>query len=107
LRADLARWEGLVSSALLQVEAVRACARYGSDYAANAESGLGALTLLPLDATILENVSRLEPAALRSLDAIHLATALSVGDDIAVMYVYDERLATAARAAGVQVQAPA
>ena len=97
----------MASSALIGVEAVRACRRYGEAYAARAEAGLDALTLLPLDARVLEEAARLEPAALRSLDAIHLATVLSLGEDVGAMYVYDDRLAAAARAAGVRVEAPA
>jgi predicted nucleic acid-binding protein len=86
---------------------VRACARYGAQSAARAEAGLEAVTLVPLDAAVLRDAARIEPAALRSLDAIHLSTALSLGADLGAMYVYDERLAAVARAAGIRVEAPA
>lgn len=65
------------------------------------------MTLVPLDDKVLLAAAALEPATLRSLDAIHLATALSLGGDLGAMYVYDARLAAAARAAGIRVEAPA
>jgi predicted nucleic acid-binding protein len=107
LREQLDAWDGLVSSALLRVEALRACARYGPERTARATAGLGAVTLIPLDDRVLGGAAALEPPALRSLDAIHLATALSLGDDLGAMFVYDERLAEAAREVGVCVAAPA
>jgi predicted nucleic acid-binding protein len=106
LREQLDAWDGLVSSALLQVEAFRACARYGLGPSARAAAGLGAVTLIPLDDRVLDAAAVLEPPTLRSLDAIHLATALSLEDDLGAMFVYDERLAQAARAAGLRVEAP-
>ena len=50
--------------------------------------------------------ARLQPAGLRALDAIHLATALSHGDGDVQMITYDERLAAAARAHGLRVVQP-
>jgi predicted nucleic acid-binding protein len=107
LRVDLSQWDGLASSALLRVEAERACARYGARFVARVHASLERALLLPLDDTVLDAAAALEPATLRSLDAIHLATALSLGDDLGAMYVYDDRLAAAARAAGIRVEAPA
>lgn len=96
-----------VCSALLRVEAVRACARYGDDYADQARAGLDAVALLPVDDEVLNRAATLRAAGVRTLDSIHLATALSVGDDIGVVIAYDERLAAAARAHGFEVIAPA
>jgi predicted nucleic acid-binding protein len=106
LRTELARWGGTVSSALLSVEAVRACARYGPEYAAQAEAGLRRVALLPIDSAVLASAARLAPLALRSLDAIHLATALSLGVDLGVLIAYDARLLDAARQQGVVVVEP-
>jgi uncharacterized protein len=61
---------------------------------------------VPIDDPVLDLAAGLEPPALRSLDAIHLATALSLGDDLGAMYVYDERLRAAAIAAGLRAEAP-
>jgi predicted nucleic acid-binding protein len=106
LVAELARWDGHVSSALLRVEAIRACARYGDRYAAAAGDGLGGVSLIPVDDEVLEAAARLVPAELRSLDALHLATALSLGDDVGVLVAYDERLIAAAAAQDVPVAVP-
>jgi predicted nucleic acid-binding protein len=96
----------LVSSWLLSVEAVRACARYGPVYAQAADAGLQTVSLLPLDDAVLTHAKTLEPAQLRTLDALHLATALSLGSDLALLVSYDERLSDAARANGLSVLTP-
>jgi predicted nucleic acid-binding protein len=106
LLAELARWEGYVSSALLATEAIRACARYGPDYALQAREWLQGLALLPLDDVVLDRSTSLEPAGLRSLDALHLATALGVREDIGAFVAYDQRLASAAREMGLNVVQP-
>ena len=48
----------------------------------------------------------LEPAELRTLDAIHLATALAVREDLAGLVTYDRRLAAAAERLDLEVFAP-
>ncbi len=96
LRGELAEYGGYVSSALLGVEAVRACARYGERYVEQARAWLLDVALLPLDDSLLDQATAIDPAGLRSLDAIHLATALSVRDDIGAFFSYDERLREAA-----------
>jgi len=65
------------------------------------------VSLLPLDDLILDIASELEPTRLRSLDALHLATALSVRDEIGLFVSYDERLAEAAADQGLTVAQPA
>lgn len=106
LRGALADWDGYVSSALLTVEAVRACARYGPAYAADARTWLDGVALLPLDDAILDCAASLAGPDLRSLDAIHLATALNVRADLGALISYDERLGAAARRHGLEVIAP-
>jgi predicted nucleic acid-binding protein len=107
LCAKLADWDGYVSSALMGIEAIRACARHDDPrYASDARAWLHDLVLLPLDDAILDRATRLAPAGLRSLDAIHLATALSVRDDIGVLLTYDQRLGDAAAECGLRVAAP-
>lgn len=106
LRGELAEYEGYVSSALLGVEAIRACARYGEMYATQARGWLFDVALLPLDDSLLDQASALEPAGLRSLDAIHLATALSIRDDIGAFFTYDQRLGEAAADHGFSVVHP-
>ena len=104
----LERWPARISSALLRVEAERACLRYGAEpWVERARTGFGALALLPLDDDVLAAAARLQPPGLRSLDALHLATALSVGRRLGVLFSYDERLCAAAAAAGIAVERPA
>jgi predicted nucleic acid-binding protein len=106
LRAELQQWDGAVSSALLAVEAVRACARYGPAYAEQARMGLPTVALLPLDDDVLAAAAALEPSSLRSLDALHLATALSVREDVGAVLAYDGRLLEAAASAGLATASP-
>lgn len=105
LRRDLAGRD-LLSSALLVVEGRRAARRYGDLAGTRARAALAAITLLPLDEPILDAASELNPVELRSLDALHLATVLSLGEDIERLYCYDERLTGAARALGIEVAQP-
>jgi len=105
LRRELVGRE-LLSSALLVVEGRRAARRYGELAARRARAGLTAVTLLPLDQRILEAASDLGPAELRSLDALHLATVLSIGEGLERLYCYDTRLTDAARALGIEVSQP-
>jgi predicted nucleic acid-binding protein len=106
LLSELAKWEGYVSSALLGVEAIRACGRYGEGYAADARSFLMDISLLPLEGAVLTDAASFGPARLRSLDAMHLATALSIRDEIGAFITYDERLGEAARDQGLVVAQP-
>ncbi len=96
----------LLSSALLVVEGRRAARRYGELAGTRARAALTAITLLPLDEPILDAASELNPLELRSLDALHLATVLSLGDDLERLYCYDERLAGAVQALGIEVTQP-
>ena len=105
LRRELVGRE-LLSSALLVVEGRRAARRYGELAARRARAGLTAVTLLPLDHAILEAAADMSPAELRSLDALHLATALSLGEDLERLYCYDTRLTGAAQALGIEVSQP-
>jgi predicted nucleic acid-binding protein len=106
LLAELAQWDGYVSSSLLGVEAIRACERYGEGYAADARSFLMDMSLLPLEDTVLAVAASIEPATLRSLDAVHLATALSIRDEIGAFITYDQRLGQAAAGQGLVVTQP-
>ena len=107
LREQLRSGGQIVSSALLVVEGRRAAARYGAVASARAQGALGAVTLLPVDDQTLESAAELTPPQLRSLDALHLAAALSLGADLGRFYCYDRRLASAARTLGVDVRDPA
>lgn len=104
LRAVLTAWPRTVSSSLAQVEAIRAVRRYSSvpPLLADAEQVVASTEILDLSADLL----RMDPPNLRSLDAIHLASALSLGNELEGLVTYDDRLAQAARVAGVSVLQP-
>lgn len=106
LRTEMAEWDGYVSSALLGVEAIRACRRHRGGYASDAREWLLDVALVPLEDALLEKATSLDPPPLRSLDALHLATALSVREDLGAFFTYDQRLAEAAEAHGLPVAAP-
>jgi uncharacterized protein len=95
-----------ISSVLLRVEAERACARYGPAWVERAQAGFRGVSFLPLDEAIVGSAAALRPAELRTLDAIHLATALSVGPRRCLLFSYDDRLCAAAAAAGMPVERP-
>jgi len=96
----------VVSSALTQVEVVRACRRMDKDLLPAARRLLRGFDLLPLDASILDAAAELPTRVLRSLDALHLASALSLDPDLETFVAYDDRLLTAAGAAGLAVARP-
>lgn len=71
------------------------------------EALLDRLMLIRLEATVLDAAGRMQPPALRSLDAIHVQSALVLGDQLEARVTYDARMAGAARGAGLRVMAPA
>lgn len=95
----------VVSSALARTEVVRAVRRSGGR-PARAETVLERIALVHIDEQILRSASRQAPTGLRTLDAIHLATALSLADDVDALVTYDTRLAHAAVEAGLEVRSP-
>ncbi|HEU4393599.1 MAG TPA: type II toxin-antitoxin system VapC family toxin [Solirubrobacterales bacterium] len=100
-------WSLIGSSEILAVEASRAARRVGGGAPARAARLLATLTLVPLSPALRSQACLLGPPELRSLDAIHLATALSVRDRVGAVFTYDKRLAEASAEAGLQVLAPA
>jgi predicted nucleic acid-binding protein len=95
----------VISSALAWTEVVRAVRRAGGR-AARAKTVLEGIALVPIDDGIIREAADLAPPTIRTLDAIHLATAISVGEELASIVTYDLRLAEAASAAGLQVLRP-
>ena len=107
LLASILSWPERTSATLLRAEATRALRRSGQDSAIGAARQLfGAMRLVHIDEPLLDRAGELSPLALRSLDAIHLAAALAIGPDLAVLLTYDRRLAEAARGAGLLVDSP-
>lgn len=108
LLAALGDWPQRLSSEIATVEVRRAARRASAEESVRrrAEQVLAGLHLLRLDAAIFDRAAGLDPETLRSLDALHLASALSIGHDLGAFVAYDRALATAARGAGLTVLAP-
>jgi predicted nucleic acid-binding protein len=107
LRRYLRRRRSLVSSALARAEVGRALLPLGTDAVRRGEEALRALELARVSDAVLLDAGRLLPVELRSLDAIHLATARRLGDDLFRLVTYDERMGAAARSLGFRVSTPA
>jgi uncharacterized protein len=101
VRADPA----VISSALAWTEVIRATKR-ARGRVARAREVLEGIALVPIDDGILRGAADITPVGLRTLDAIHVATALSLGEDVGSLVTYDGRLAEAAAIAGIHVIAP-
>jgi predicted nucleic acid-binding protein len=107
LRSWIADTEpALTASDLVRTELMRAVRRSAPDRAPNARTVLDAIILLKASTEVFDAAGRLDPDIMRSLDALHLASALELGDDLDGFITYDDRLAEAARAQGMTVIAP-
>lgn len=104
----LAQWAAtpLVSSSLLTVETRRAVQREDPSALSRADLLLTRVGRIGMTASLVESASRLPDRSLRSLDAIHLATALVLRDDLHAVVTYDKRLAAAAEAHHLPVDSP-
>ena len=96
----------VIASDLLRTELLRATRRAAPDRMQRARSVLDALTLFNLTSAAFERAATLDPEELRSLDALHLAAALELGDELDGIVTYDNRMAAAASRCGVAVIAP-
>jgi hypothetical protein len=107
LEARLLEYEGLVTSRLAVLECGRAGRRASHRRVLQAvREVLDAIYLLDITQPILDRAAAADPPTLRSLDAIHLATALSMDEATLELITYDDRLAGAARARGLTVLQP-
>lgn len=105
----LARWlagRDIVANDLLRTELLRATRREAPDRMTRAREVLAHVEILSVPTSVFERAAGLDPLILRSLDALHLASALDLGDDLEGIVTYDDRLAAAARAHGIAVHAP-
>lgn len=101
-RADI----GWTSSALLEIESFRALARHAPNAVARLHPVLDLVQLVELEPSIRIIAQTIRPATVRSLDAIHLATALHIRAELTSFITYDKRLADAAAHAGLTVDMP-
>jgi uncharacterized protein len=107
LRRWLRRRPERASAALLRVELVRVVRRAGFPrLIPEARKLLAGIHLIRLDDALLDRAADLDPTELRSLDSIHLAAAASLGDDLAAVVSYDDRLLAAATSLGLPIATP-
>jgi uncharacterized protein len=99
----------VISSAFARVEVLRTLKRIKATPAARrqAERVLARIALVRIDNAVLDLASEIDPAELRSLDAVHLATAVGMGVRLDGLVTYDSRLQEAAERAGVPAFSPA
>jgi uncharacterized protein len=98
---------GWISSVLTEIETFRALARYAPDAVSRLPAVLDLIDLINLDPPIRILARTARPIKVRSLDAIHLGTALHTGKELTSFVTYDKRLLDAARAAGLPTESPA
>lgn len=106
LRSYLAEVGPVVTSVITATELIRAVRRVNPDLEAVANAVIDALTLADLEVGILAAAGMLPPPQMRTLDAIHVATALALDGELDALVTYDARMAAAARSAGLSVAQP-
>ena len=106
LRRYLRRRRPLVSSALARTEVLRALLLEGHEGLARGRSVLERVELIRINDRILNAAATLLPVEVRSLDAIHLATARQLAADLDRVVTYDERMLAAATQLGFRTAAP-
>jgi hypothetical protein len=106
--ADALAGDQLISSEICRVELGRVLQRLGLGQGAErlVRGVVERIELLRLDDQILDRASEVGPNDLRTLDAIHLASALAIGRELDAVVTYDRRLAAAAEGAGFAVLSP-
>jgi uncharacterized protein len=98
-----AQW---ISSVLTEIESFRALARYAPEAVSRLPAVLDQIDLIDVDQPIRMVARTVMPTTVRSLDAIHLGTALHVRSELTSFVTYDKRLLDAAQAAGMPIDSP-
>lgn len=108
--STLMRWladkDQVAACELIRVETVRAVRVSDPDALPRARRALATLAMIRLEDSIYDVAADLGPTSSRSLDAVHLAAALSLGPDLGGIVTYDLRMAEAADVLGLRVEAP-
>ena len=109
--AALEQWlvlqeQPFTTSVIGRVELIRACRRIEPDSVATANLLLGDLPFVPLISWVVETAENIGPPTLRSLDALHLASAFELGDALTGFIAYDKRLRDAAALTNLPVITP-
>jgi uncharacterized protein len=106
LRRHLRRRGLRTSAVLLLTETLRASARLPSSHLTMARDMIQSMALIHMDRQLYAFAATLNPPAMRSLDALHVAAALSLGPDLAELITYDARMIEAAQAHGLRTLSP-
>lgn len=106
LRRYLRRRSNLISSALARTEVLRALLLEGEVAMTRGRAVLSRIELVRVNDRVLNAAGVLMPAGIRSLDAIHLATANELGTDLSVIVTYDDRMVDAARRLRMRTASP-
>ena len=106
LRTLLERDGDQLASAIVEIEVVRAVRRAVPELTKEAQRVVVQIAVVEPNEAIRARAALLEPVTLRSLDPLHLATALEIGDQLDGFVTYDARLSAAAAAVGLAVLAP-
>ncbi len=106
LYAFLVNWPLRASSALVRTEVLRAVTMEKPTLVGDARRLLAELDLVDLSRPLLDQAGTLAPARMRSLDAVHVASALYLGGDLGAFVTYDERMATSAVHYGLPLEQP-
>lgn len=106
LRHHLRRRRAVVSSSLARTEVLRALLAEGEEGLARGRAVLARVELVRVNDRVLNAAAVLLPADVRSLDAIHLATAQQLGGDLSHVVTYDERMLVAATSIGLRTATP-
>lgn len=106
LRRYLRRRRPLVSSALARTEVLRALLPIGEAAVLRGRAVLARVELVRINDQILSAAGAMQPPEVRSLDAIHLATAQRLGQDLAQLVTYDTRMTAAAEQIQLRTASP-
>lgn len=96
----------LITSALSRAELLRAAQRRDEVTVQKAREVLDGVAEITMTEALLDSAGAIQPPTLRTLDAIHLATAMELGAELTVLVAYDARLLAAARGASVPTLTP-
>jgi len=107
LRAFLQGFETHASSELARAEVIRAVRRADPDALPRAYEALDRLVLVAVSSRLLDEAGLLDPAELRTLDAVHLAAARTLARQLGALVTYDSRMHEAAAKLALPVEAPA
>jgi len=102
----LPREDQIFSSDLLRTELPRTTRRVAPNAMVQARLLLDSILLVEITSSIFERAALLEPVLLRNLDALHLASAMEMGDRLQGLVCYDRRLARSAKQLGITVIGP-